>query len=152
MQLYLKRKTLGSFSTVGELWLNGGIECFTVEDVVRKDPDPTTPQNEGKVMHRTAIPAGTYEVIVNKSPKFKKRYPRLLNVPGFTGILIHSGNTSEDTSGCIIVGEQIFGGAIVGGTSTSAFKRLLAKLEAAQAKGDKIHITITDEFPQEVKP
>jgi hypothetical protein len=59
-----------------------------------------------KVMHETAIPAGTYKIIVNMSPAKQRLLPRLLNVPGYEGILIHRGNMHTHTSGCILVGEN----------------------------------------------
>jgi hypothetical protein len=69
-----------------------------------------------KVMHKTAIPAGTYKMIVDISPSKKRLLPRLLNVPGFEGILIHRGNTEDDSSGCIIVGENKVVGKVINST------------------------------------
>ncbi len=84
--------------TIGRLFINDNYFCDTLEDVVR---------HVGQKVHgKTAIPAGTYKIVVNRSPKFKRDLPRLLNVPGFDGILIHRGNTAKDTSGCILVGEN----------------------------------------------
>lgn len=152
MLLELKRRTLTRSTTLGDLLVDGKLECYTVEDVVRKDPNPSTPANEGKVMHETAIPAGTYEVIVNMSPKFKAMFPRLLNVPGFTGILIHNGLSSQDSSGCILVGSVLVGERIQSGTTKPAFIKLRNKIQAAIARGERVWITITDDFPQEPQP
>lgn len=80
--------------TEGKLYLNGKYFCDTLEDTER----------DVKIKNETAIPKGVYKTIINYSPKFKKEYPRLLNVPNFDGILIHEGNTTSDTSGCILVG------------------------------------------------
>jgi hypothetical protein len=88
-------------------------------------------------MHETAIPAGTYEVILNMSPRFGKVLPRLLNVPGFDGILIHSGNTSKDTSGCILVGQNKEVGKVI--NSQATMKRLM---EIFQSHKEKITITV----------
>jgi len=57
-----------------------------------------------KVYAQTAIPTGKYQIVMTYSSKFKKVMPLLLNVPGFAGIRIHSGNTADDTEGCIITG------------------------------------------------
>lgn len=122
MKLTLRRLRVVKNATIGELLVDGVFECYTLEDIVR----PV------KVMHETAIPAGTYKVILNMSPRFGKIMPRLLNVPGFDGILIHSGNTKDDTSGCILVGDKIEGDRIAGGTSRPAYARLFAKLQAAK--------------------
>lgn len=96
MELKLTRKTLTDKSTIGELWIGDKFVCYTLEDRIR----------EVKVMHETAIPAGRYEVILSFSNRFKKIMPLLLNVPGFEGIRIHSGNTSADSSGCILLGKS----------------------------------------------
>ena len=103
MKLLLKRIAQKPDYTIGRLYIDGQYFCDTLEDTVR----------EKKIMHKTAIPEGTYEVIVNRSPKFKRDLPRLLNVPNFEGILIHRGNTPNDTSGCILVGENKVKGKLV---------------------------------------
>lgn len=82
--------------TGGVLYVDGKFQCFTLEDIVR---DPGI-----KVMNETAIAAGTYRVDMTMSARFKKIMPQLMDVPNFTGIRIHAGNTDHDTSGCILVG------------------------------------------------
>lgn len=67
-------------------------------------------------MNQTAIPTGNYKIIVNLSPKFKRNLPRLIDVPGFDGILIHRGNTDKDTSGCILIGENKVVGKVINST------------------------------------
>ena len=94
-----------------------------------------------KVQDKTAIPRGKYRVIMAYSNRFKKRLPLLLDVPQFTGILIHSGNTVQDTSGCILVGTVDKTNNIKAGTSTPALKNLIALIEEATKKG-KVFITI----------
>lgn len=146
MLLELKRNKLNSVCTLGSLYVDSLFECFTLEDVVRLD-DPSTPANEGaKVYGQTAIPAGTYEVIVTVSPKFKKRFPRLVDVPGFTGILIHNGLDADDTLGCILVGSAIAGNSIKPGTTKPAFAKLMAQIEAALARGESVKITVSNDF------
>lgn len=107
MELLLKRRYKGPTYTVGSLYLNGKYFCDTIEDKVR---DLT---KEPKVKHKTAIPAGTYKVIVNMSPKFKRELPRLLNVPHFEGILIHGGVSADSSSGCVILGENKIKGKVI---------------------------------------
>lgn len=131
MELALVRTTFTDASTIGELSLDGTRECHTLEDRVR-------PQ---KIAKETAIPEGRYEVVINESPRFKRRLPLLMNVPGYTGVRIHSGNTASDTEGCILVGKTAGKDRI--GESRLALKDLLDKLEAAVRRKETIWITIT---------
>lgn len=96
MELTLKRDILADGYTLGLLSVDGKPYCYTVEDKVREGV---------KIPGKTAIPYGRYKVIVNMSNRFKKLMPLLIDVPGFEGVRIHSGNTAEDTEGCIIVGK-----------------------------------------------
>lgn len=105
-RLVLDRIFKGPDYTIGKLYIDGEYFCDTLEDTVR----------DKKIPNKTAIPAGTYKVIVNTSPRFKRLLPRLLDVPGFEGILIHRGNTPEDTSGCILVGENKVKGKVINST------------------------------------
>lgn len=132
MELKLVRNVFSDKSTIGELFIDGAHECFTLEDVVR----PV------KIKSETAIPAGTYEVDVSFSAKFKKLLPELLNVPNFEGIRIHSGNKPEDTEGCILVGQTESEDFI--GSSRAAFAPLFAKIQDA-LKSEKVFIEITEQ-------
>lgn len=80
--------------TLGTLRFPDGWHCETLEDVVR----------DTKITHETAIPSGTYPVTITASKRFGKMLPLIGNVPLFSGIRIHAGNTSADTSGCVLVG------------------------------------------------
>lgn len=152
MKLTLKRIALRNTYTIGKLYIDSHYFCDTCEDKVRdlnKDGD-LNDVGEGKVYAKTAIPYGTYEVTLKvKSPKFSQKtsyawckgyLPRLLNVPHFEGILIHAGNTSEHSAGCILVGEnKVVGGLI---NSMETCKKLYAVLKEYSDKGEKITITI----------
>ena len=129
----MERKYLKAAYTIGCLWIEGTRFCDTLEDRVRDL------KQEPKVPGATAIPAGRYEVIVNRSPRFGRDLPRL---PGFEGILIHRGNTAKDTAGCILVGENRLPGQVL--NSTPYELRLTSLIREAQEKGEKTYITITD--------
>lgn len=142
MKLELKRGAAQGTATVGKLYVNGQYFCDTLEDLVRFTPGMTMSemrrikaQNEGAI----AIPAGEYQVIIDKSQRFQKRMPRLLHVPCFEGVRIHSGNTSADTGGCILVGTNSSNGKVL--NSRETFNKLMAVLEPACAN-DKVVIEI----------
>lgn len=104
-ELVLQRKTLYPHATIGILFDHaGGHVCWTLEDKMREMPGK--PVEEWKVKGETAIPVGTYQVMINRSPRFGKELPLLIGVPGFSGVRIHAGNTHEDTEGCILVGRR----------------------------------------------
>lgn len=113
MKLTLIRIFKGSGYTIGKLAIDGSYFCDTLEDAVRNLPPvcPDTPQGKSctcreKVYARTAIPSGTYKITMEHSPRFGRALPYLHDVPHFLGILIHSGNTADDSAGCILVGRN----------------------------------------------
>lgn len=122
MHLDLIRDQFTGKSTGGVLYIDGDFFCYTLED---KDRQVETTGE--KVYGKTAIPRGVYKVIVNLSPKFQRYYPRLLDVPGYQGVLIHEGNTDADTEGCILVGMSR--GKDIIHNSTLALARLMEKLQ-----------------------
>lgn len=127
MRLTVKRVALKQTYTIGKLYIDGVYFCDTLEDPNRdhnKDGD-LNDIGEGKVYGDTAIPFGTYKMILNVSPKFKRLLPRLLNVPNFEGVLIHRGNTAKDTHGCILVGKNTEVGKV---TSSTVWEEKLVKL------------------------
>jgi hypothetical protein len=134
MELTLNRIFLGSSATIGELLINDKHLCDTLEDRVR-------PEGE-KVYGKTAIPEGTYEVKLTHSPRFKKILPEILNVPNFSGIRIHTGNSSKDTEGCILVGTWDGEKEDWVGNSRIAFDKLMSLLEEATNNKEKITITV----------
>jgi len=126
----LRRRWYSDRSTIGALTL-GEFACFTLEDRVRA---PGV-----KVQDKTAIPVGRYRVVVNFSQRFQRMMPLLLEVPMFTGIRIHSGNTAGDTRGCILVGKWRAPDWV--GDSRRAFTELFPLIDAA----DDVWITVIDE-------
>lgn len=132
MNLLLKRTNKGSECTIGEMYIDGRFECYTLEDVVRADGV--------KIYGETAIPTGEYAVDLTMSPRFKRVLPLLLNVQGFVGVRIHPGNTADDTEGCVLVG-RTKGDARIG-ESRLAFDALFAKLSVARKAGRAIKLTI----------
>jgi len=140
MELTLKRDESGAHSTLGELYIGDKLECFSLEDMVRVD-DPATSADEGKKVYgQTAIPAGRYEIIITYSNRFGADMPLLLNVPGFHGIRIHSGNTDADTLGCILVGVAWHAESLR--DSKVAYNRLFDALLKARQTGEQVWITI----------
>ena len=137
MELLLQRLYLKTEYTIGRLSVDGLYFFDTLEDRVRDL------RSEPKIPGRTAISAGRYEVTVNRSPRFCRDLPRLLDVPGFTGILIHRGNTAADTAGLPLLGENREAGRLV--NSTPYELRLTRMLKEAQQRGEKNYITITEE-------
>lgn len=113
MQINVRRTFKGPDYTIGKLYIDGHYLCDTLEDTVR--PAGT------KIAGKTAIPAGTYKVKKTMSPRFKKILPEILNVPGFSGVRIHSGNTAADTDGCLLLGLNKTKGAILDSQTTMAF-------------------------------
>ena len=132
MDLLLTRDILNDTASLGRLEVDRVFECYTLEDAVRAV----------KIPGRTAIPAGEYEVVINFSTRFQRAMPQLLNVPGFTGIRIHSGNTDADTEGCILVGAGRDGNQLQ--QSRVAYGALFAKLQTAREHGDPIRIRIVN--------
>lgn len=141
MKLLLERKWRKQDYTIGRLYVDGAYFCNTLEDYDRLYFGGI------KVNGRTAIPVGTYKITLSvKSPKYaSKAYwksfnggymPRLLSVPQFSGILIHTGNTASDTDGCILVGKNTKVGQLT--ESLTTFKKLYKLMKA-----EKGEITIT---------
>lgn len=152
MKLKLIRSYIGQKYTIGHLYINGVYFCDTIEDVDRNLSQSMSLSEilKIKIKHQTAIPTGTYTIAMGvKSPKYstKEKYkftegrmPRLIGVPGFDGILIHPGTTQEDSSGCLIVGENKAVGKVL--SSFTTFTTLWSQLNKAYLKKEKITIEI----------
>ena len=139
MNLNLKRIYYKEEYTIGKLYIDGIYFSDTLEDKDRglTDKDNISTIKAKKVFGQTAIPKGNYKVIMSYSPRFKRVLPLLLNVKGFEGIRIHSGNTAKDTNGCILVGKNNVKGMVT--NSKDTLSNLLSLLQ-----GNK-DITITIE-------
>lgn len=154
MKLLVKRKYRGNEYTIGDLYINGTFFCNTMEDVDRglNQRMPVTQIKSIKVKGQTCIPYGTYAVSMDiPSPKYsnyakypyalvvKGKMPRVLDVPGFDGILIHPGATAGDTDGCLLVGENKVKGKLI--NSQVTWKKLCKILLEATKNGEKITIS-----------
>lgn len=154
MNITVKRIAKRASYTIGRMYINGVYFCDTCEDTDRGLTQymSLAEIKRKKIYSRTAIPTGTYNVTMNVvSPRFSKRdfykkncdggrVPRLLNVPGFDGVLIHVGNSAADSNGCLLVGKNSQVGKVL--NSTNTFLALYKKLKEASLKGEKITITI----------
>ena len=153
MELKIKRKAFEKDYTIGKLYIDGVAYCDTLEDCDRGlTQDMLLEEIKAKKVYgKTAIPTGTYEIDMNTiSPKFQARswakpyggkLPRLLNVPGYEGILIHPFNSAAESLGCIGVGNNSIKGMIT--DSSRTFMSLMSKyLLPAKVRGEKITISI----------
>lgn len=105
MKITVKREFFTNTETIGSMFINDKFFCYTLED---KDRKLNQLQIESEIKSQkkygvTAIPSGTYRVILTLSNRFKRVMPEVLKVKGFEGIRIHGGNTHENTEGCILV-------------------------------------------------
>lgn len=140
MKMLLQREALSENSTAGRLFVEGAFECYTLEDTMREEPHK--PVSEWKIKGRTAIPTGNYRVTLAPSAKRGGRImPLLLAVPGFVGIQIHSGNTAEDTEGCILVGSWRDNADTIRG-SRAAYDKLFPKIQAAVGRMEEVRIEV----------
>ena len=122
MTLRIARRWATRKSTIGQLYVDGLYQSDCLEDRLRRDPDPSTAVNEGKVYGETAIPAGRYQVVIAKmqrqvwlpekrewspwSPRPDGQLPQLLDIPGFMGIFVHAANSPVEILGCIATGTR----------------------------------------------
>lgn len=152
MKLQLKRIAKKTDYTIGKLYIDGEYFCDTIEDKDRglSSSMPISEINRLKVQSQTAIPTGVYGVLLNQvSPRFSQKemyksisgkLPRLVNIPGFNGVLIHIGNTEFDTSGCIIVGQNKQVGKVI--NSKETFFKLYPILQEAEHRNEDIIIEV----------
>jgi hypothetical protein len=147
MQISIKRQPSACGCTLSTWYVNGQFQCYGLEDVVRGP-------SEAKVYGQTAIPAGTYVVLVTMSSRFKRLLPLLTDLPGKRtlfgslpigecGVRIHPGNYARDTEGCLLPGTSMGADRASVANSRVAFEALFAKIQAAAAKHEPIKLTIS---------
>ena len=138
MTLTLVRKYKLPTYTIGKLYIDGEYFCDTLEDKDRGLTDSMTVSeiSKIKIKKETAIPIGTYKVTITYSNRFKKNMPLINDVKGFEGIRIHSGNTNQDTEGCVLVGFNKVKGNVI--NSRDTYNKLFSIL----SKNNNITITI----------
>jgi hypothetical protein len=157
MILTLKRIYTCKDYTIGHLYVDGSYICDTLEDTDRMLDSSMSLEQIAKIKVKgmTAIPTGRYKVLMNiVSPKYSKskyymnickgRVPRLDNVPGYSGVLIHVGNTAADTEGCLLLGYNKVKGQVI--NSKVAFEKVYNKLSIAKSIGQSIYIDIERKY------
>ena len=138
MNITLIRKYKLPTYTIGKLYIDGEYFCDTLEDKDRGLTDSmfVSEISKIKIKKETAIPTGTYKVTITYSNRFKKNMPLINDVKGFEGIRIHSGNTNQDTEGCVLVGFNKVKGNVI--NSRDTYNKLFSVL----SKSNNITITI----------
>lgn len=138
MTIRIVREPTTQETTMGVVFTDGVFYAFSLEDAVREvDGQPV---DAWKVPGMTAIPAGRYPVTLTWSPRFERVLPEVQNVPGFSGVRIHPGNSHRDTEGCILVGVQR--SSVMLQDSKRACDRLQAMLLAAELGGAENWLTV----------
>ena len=135
MKLTSKRRWFTEKSTSSVLLVDLTTQCFVLEDVAR--PDGV------KIPGKTCIPAGEYKVVLDFSNRFQRIMPHVLDVPMFTGVRIHPGNTAENTEGCLLTGAERMPDTVM--RSREAFDALMVKLQEATDRQEPITLNIINE-------
>lgn len=125
-------------ATLSTLYVDGMRFCDTLEDEDRHLETYPDRKQHG----RTAIPRGTYSVTINWSNRFQRLLPEILNVPGFSGVRFHPGNTQHDTDGCILPGRRVHGAVPFVGNSRVVFEKLFALMRGAVKRGESITLEV----------
>lgn len=143
MELRLERKYRNNNYCIDKLYINGKYFSDVLEDPDRGLTDIMSLEEikKIKIKGNTCIPYGTYNITITYSPRFKKNLPLLNNVKGFDGIRIHSGNKPQDTEGCLLPGFNKVKGQVIDSRVTT--DKLIAQIQQALNKGEKVTITIT---------
>jgi len=131
MRIKVERFALKKTYTVSRMLIDGEQFCDVLEDTVRKDGV--------KVWGETAIPEGVYKMRLSFSQRFQRILPEILNVPNFTGIRIHGGNTAEDSHGCLLLGINEVKGKVL--KSQIMLAKLIVMLQNTGLSEFEIEIT-----------
>lgn len=142
MKITLQRQPSVGGATIGRVSIDGTFVCFSLEDEIRERVGE--PVANWKIRGATAIPSGEYRVTLEHSPRFGPETLTINGVPGFVGVRIHGGNTSEDTEGCPLLGLRVTATSIVGGTSRPAVTMVQQKVRAALSSGQQVWIDINN--------
>lgn len=142
MRIDLHRKWRKKGYSIGILSINGERICETLEDEDRGLKAELSPYtlNQMKVYGQTAIPIGTYRVVMSYSQRFKKILPLLMSVPAFSGVRIHSGNTAKDTEGCILCGRNTAVGTVTNSRYWTG--KVIARIDEAFKRNEEVTINI----------
>ena len=152
-KLYLIRNILVDCS-LGELyWDNGDLECYTMEDLDRFLSSDMSLSNmlSIKIQENTAIPYGTFQVLITESMRFGRKMPLIVGVLGFDGIRIHIGNKKEDVAGCIATGLNLAVEDGIGSVYKSriAFNSFFSKLDEI-LKREKVFIKVMANYNKDL--
>lgn len=139
MNIVIERLQKDPDVTIGSMTVDGEWQCWTLEDTVRELDG--VPVASWKIPGETAIPRGTYRVIIDLSNRFQRLLPLLINVPGYAGVRIHAGNTAANTEGCILVGSDRLAKSIA--RSQLALAALMTKMNEAIRRGESVDLTIS---------
>lgn len=139
MELVLERETFDPEFTLGCLYGFGQRLCYTCEDCVRGDGNAETVL-QWKIPGKSAIPYGRYKVVITYSQRFQKHLPLLLDVPGFAGVRLHGGNSSEDSSGCPLLGLALTRNGVK--TCAPAVKKVMDLIQESQKRSEEIWLTV----------
>ena len=130
------KTTGGEANNIGDFFIEGAFFCYSLEDEIRFS----------KVYGKTAIPDGRYRVVLNWSNRFKRIMPLLLDVPNFTGVRLHGGNTAEDSHGCPLIAFNLIENKTkIQGTAEKKLTKILQKFQEENSSGE-IWITIENKF------
>lgn len=143
MQVTLWRKYRKPGYTIGRLYIDGVFFCNTLEDTDRGLAQYMSVGEIAniKIKGATAIPSGAYKVQRTYSPKYKRLMPQVMNVKGYAGVRIHSGNTAADTEGCILLGDNTAVGRL-----TNSRKRCVEFETKMQINGNVCDLEIVYDY------